>query len=343
MPEIKLQIKGVNYTGWESVQISRSIEALSAGFRLEISDYTPLTIRPADECKVYADNDLILDGYIDTVDISTNSIQNIINISGRDKTGDLIDASAVNDSQEFIDIDFKTLLETIAKPFGINVTLDIAIEKFKKFSLQQESAYEAIERAARLRGVFANSTPDGNLAIYAYGKTRANTKLEAGVNILSYSVNYNFIDRFNKYIVRGQNSGTDTYFGEDAAAPEGIALDKNIKRYRPLIVLAESNIDSAKATERAQWEATVRAARSTEINCTVQGWRQSENGSLWQVNQLINVKIPQHGIDTDLLIKSVEFTKDNNSGTLTQLTLVNKNSYIKQPEVPVEDDLFGVE
>ncbi len=54
-------------------------------------------------------------------------------------------------------------------------------------------------------------------------------------------------------------------------------------RHRPLTVIAEEQIDSAAAVNRAQWEASVRYGRSRRGTYTVLGWF---NGSgLWAPGQ----------------------------------------------------------
>ena len=180
------------------------------------------------------------------------------------------------------------------------------------------------------------STVEGNIAIVRKGSSRAVTELHEGVNVISGSVDFDNTDRFNKYVCKGQTGGTDEFSGVDAASPVAEALDNGVERYRPTIVLAETSVDSGKAQERANWEATTRAAKASEVNLRVQGWRQ-ENGTLWTPNLIVRCRCPFLFVDKDLLIVSVTYIK-NNSGTLCDMKLMRKDAFDPKPVLPKEDD-----
>jgi prophage tail gpP-like protein len=58
------------------------------------------------------------------------------------------------------------------------------------------------------------------------------------------------------------------------------AHDGDVPRYRPRVVLAESQLTQAQMQLRANWMKAYAYGRSTEAQITVQGWRQPD-GSLW--------------------------------------------------------------
>jgi prophage tail gpP-like protein len=93
---------------------------------------------------------------------------------------------------------------------------------------------------------------------------------------------------------------------------------------------------SPEQKKRAQWEATVRAARAVSVQVTVQGWRQG-NGELWPVNALVNVDLPWLRLSGDMLISELTHTLDE-SGTRTQLTLRRPDAFIPQPATPADAD-----
>jgi prophage tail gpP-like protein len=98
-------------------------------------------------------------------------------------------------------------------------------------------------------------------------------------------------------------------------------------------------VDISTARKRAQWEATVRAARAVSVSVTVQGWRQAD-GTLWPVNGLVQVDLPWLRISGEMLITELTYSLDE-SGTQTQMTLRRADAYTPEPEKPAEEDPWG--
>ena len=106
-------------------------------------------------------------------------------------------------------------------------------------------------------------------------------------------------------------------------------------RYRPLIIRCETNLDPAGAKQRAEWEKTVRAARSVVVSVVVQGFRE-DNGLLWMDNSLIDVDIPYLRLQQQLLISKVTYKRDARSGSTTTLELKDPKAF--QPELKKQSD-----
>jgi prophage tail gpP-like protein len=97
-----------------------------------------------------------------------------------------------------------------------------------------------------------------------------------------------------------------------------------------LLVLSDGQTTLSAARTRAIWEKTVRAGRAIAASITVQGWRQTPTGSLWQINQLVDVFAPWLQIEGQMLISAVSFSKSL-QGTLTTLTLSSPDAYRSEP------------
>ena len=338
MPEIQLIIDGTAYMGWQELEVVRAIDAMAGRFKLRLTSIYPLPAPRGKECELFINGKQIISGYVFTVGVQVTKSRHTLTVAGRDKTADLVDADVVMDSQEVHDLALKELVETIIEPFGVTAIFETnPHEKFKKFSFQQESAFEAIERACRMRGVFPSGDEQGNLIIRAYGATRAGTSLVMGENVLEASANFDDTDRFSEYEVYGQQPGTDGVDSEAAAGPSGKAKDLGVTRYRPKIIVAEAAVDSGLAQQRAEWEAAVRAAKAVGISVTVQDWSQTEGGDLWRENQLVKTVLPQHGINGDMLIREITYSLDSDQGTTATLALVRPDAYKKQPDLEAEE------
>lgn len=187
-----------------------------------------------------------------------------------------------------------------------------------------------------MRGVLPISDGQGGLVLTNPGQTRCSTALVQGQNVLAASLSNSIEDRFSEYIVRGSQPSSDYISAEQASAVEARARDEAIKTYRPLIIIAECSVDIATARKRAQWEATVRAARAVSVTVTVQGWRQG-NGDLWPVNALVSVDLPWLRISGEMLITELTYSLDE-SGTRTEMTLRRKDAFLPEPEQSVKND-----
>ncbi|MBI9079198.1 MAG: phage tail protein [Pseudodesulfovibrio sp.] len=336
MPDVKLIIGGLEYSGWKEVSVSRSMDAMAGKFDLSLSDRwqtgaQAIPLYPEQECQLLLDGQPVITGFIDAVMPSFDAGQHGIRVTGRDRTADLVDCSAIHSPGELLGQDLAQIIRVLCKPFGLDLFASIDVGKaFKTFKLQPgETNFEAIDRACRQRGVLPSSDVRGRVILASIGSDRADALIQ-GENILKASANHSTYDRFSEYIVTGQQQGTNDTFGLAASAVRATAKDEGVLRHRPLQIMAETQATPESARERAGWEANVRAAKSSEVSITVQGWRMSD-GRLWQVNAMSRVQSDFLRVDQDLIIKSVNFSLGS-GGTLTSLTLCRKDAFVRKPE-----------
>lgn len=335
--EVSLRVGGTVWNGWKSVTVTRALDAISGSFSLTLADRwqegsVTWPLAPGLAVSVALEGETVLSGYIDETGPSFDKSSHGIGVSGRDAACDLVDCSAVHTPGEWGDIRLERLARILAAPFGLAVRCETATGRpIPTFKLQTgETAYEALERACRMRGVLAVSDGRGGIVLAAIGQERS-AALEQGVNVLSASAKASLKDRFSQYIVNASQQGSDDLSGALASAVRGEASDPAVPRYRPMVVTAEGQASTGAAVRRAHWEASVRAARGTSLEVTVQGWRQSEGGPLWPLNAMAPVRIPYLLTEQDLLISGVEYTISD-SGTLTRLTLTRPDAFQPEPD-----------
>lgn len=338
---VTLKVNCHDYHGWKSVQITRSLQTIASYFQLEYTDRwagqaTPLPLFPGQECTVLVYDIPVITGYIDSINPWFDAASRTMSCAGRDKTADLVDCSAIHNPGEFRNLALDGIVRALVAPFHIDIKIDASVgEPFTVFKLQpSETVFEAIERAARLRGVLLITDGLGNLILTKPGQQRIDTCLVQGKNVLSADCECDFKERYSQYTVKGQQQGFDELLPKQCSQITARATDANVKRYRPLTILSEAQVNAGNAQTRANWEATVRAARSQVVNITVQGWLQNEKTrQLWEVNQRVSVKLPWLGIESELLITQVTFTL-NASGSTTALQLMHPEAFIPQPQIP---------
>ena len=335
----------VAFSGWENMRIQKAIGAIANSFSFTYSDKfksrnDPWPIKPGQRVEINVDDERVITGFIETLDTSFSASDRTISVSGRSLPGDLVDCS-VTPPYEYTNIKLDELAKKLIAPFGLKVFLSVEPGIIEKFAVKPgETIFTALDRAARLQGFFWVSTREGNIRLTRAGRARAFSELKQDVNMLAAGIKFDNSKRFRNYKVIGQSFGTDNFFGSNVSAPEGTAVDNGVSRDRSLTVVAEGNIDSEKATVRAGWEASSRIAEAMNATVSVVGWRQ-ENGILWGINQIVRVKSDFLGLNQDMLISEIEHIKDNSSGTVTNISLVRKDSYESKPDFKKEDDPIG--
>ena len=351
MSDVILLVNGTEYAGWKEIQVERSLDTISGAFSMSVSDQweanaVPWPIKPGDECTVQSDGETLVTGYIDVVNTSFSASDHSITVQGRDKSADMVDSSAANNPDNWEKITIGELAKKLADPFGVKVT-DNSGDKtpFPLAKIQPgETPYEMLERYARQRGLLTIADGKGGIEITKLGKERADTSLVQGVNILSGSGTADHSNRFSEYLVTGQNFGSDFAFGDDAAQLEAKAKDLEIRTVRKLKIIAANATDAAGMKQVAEWESTVRAARSSPLKIKVQGWRQTQGGKIWKPGQLVSVQSRFLRMDEpkDMIINAVSLTKSG-SGTFAELELMRPSAYKQKPEQPKEADMWGSE
>lgn len=328
----ELLVGGAYYGGWKRLAVSRSIEQVAGTFTLEVTDRwagqdTARPIKPGARCELLLGGERVISGYVDTCEPSFEDQGSQLRVEGRDATGDLVDCSAIHKSGQWRGATLDAIARDLLKPFGVGVVVQADVgERFPSFSIQQgESAFECLERAARLRAVLLVSDGGGNLVITRAGSALAPVTLEEGVNILAGRASLSWKDRYSRIVVKGQARATDDYFGDQAAGPSAAGADEAIDRYRPLIVLAEDAGTPATLAMRAQWEASVRAGRGNRGTITVQGWRRPD-GVLWAPNVLVSVTSTTLYLDAPMLVVGCSYRLDE-AGTFTDLTICRREAF----------------
>ncbi len=341
---------GKAFHGWEVLSIKKGMGQIANGF--EISLYNRFSgisrdswpLKPGTNVHFHIGEDSVATGRIDKLDVDYTPKERGYKISGRSKAGDLVDACHEGPF-EYNDMPIIELARELVAPFGIKIVNGLPADQeniVTRLAIKPgETVFEALDRAARGVGAMWISTAEGNILLTRTGRVRAFSSLEQDVNVISAEATYDDSKRHDRYIVKGQNAGTDDFYAGQAAEAEAEATDRGVKRHRPLVLVSESGSDSANAQERANWEAATRLADSLSVQVTVKGWRQS-NGALWDINRIVRFKSAFLGLDRDLLISDVEHQIDGN-GTITKMTLKDKNAFLPEPEKNEKDsdDVFA--
>lgn len=348
MSQMILKIDGQRYTGWKTVEITRGIEQVAGTFSLDCADQWALSgqelpVRPGYTAEVLIDDQPVITGYMDEVGASYDPGDHRISFLGRDRTGDLVDCTAITRSQSW---QGRTLLQVatdLCKPFNITVKADTDVGKaFKTSRLNtHETVFEALSRAARMRGCLLVSDGLGGLLITRAGTTRATRSLQLSRDILAGQATHNHAERFRTYRVLAQSGESDNLAQQTAQQVIAEEKDEEIRACRVTSMDPLDPADKADAKRLAQWTRTNRRARGERATITVRGWL--DGAKPWQPNTLVNITDSWLRLRGDYLIVSVAYSLDDKAGEIARLTVTPKAAYdvLVEPEQDDSDRILG--
>jgi prophage tail gpP-like protein len=342
---MKIIVNNKRYRGWSTASVSNRLDALSDTFSFNAvkKPGIPLPFKGGEDCQVEVDGEIVLTGFIEVVDVDGDSTSHNIELTGRDRTGDILDSKL----SKGIEVTTSTTLKIIIEKALINIGSSIeVIEEFTPTPFKKvddlesgedgETVWNFIESLARKKQVLLSSNSLGNLVITRSSGNEIDASIRHRVgdinglnNVKSYSYSYDSTGRYNVYrISTQQNPNTIINAGdiknEELVHQSVSILDNEIRKGRQLALVAENTGSSLR--DRAIWEQNIRNARGNVYSATVQGYR-NQTGAIWKTNTIVRVHSDYAGIDSRMLINAVEFVLDIEGGRSTVLSFINKNSY----------------
>jgi prophage tail gpP-like protein len=327
--QIRVEVGGETFTAWENVTVRAAFDEACRSFSLKAalelgSAATHASFALGVEFRIFAGDDLLLDGYVDRRKAKLGEDETEIVITGRSRSCDLVDCSAVHDSGEFENMTPLEIGNAIAKGIAARFETDQSLEKVESYSLAQgKTIFTVVEELCREQNKTLTGTAAGNVLITKAGTLRHGGGLYEGGNIIEADSDHNACNRHSKYIVRGQ---TAAGHGAEALEIEAIALDTKVRRFRPLIIVQKESSSKKRAKGRAATRRDRAAGNALGCEVTVQGFR-DQAGALFEPGRLIWTESATLGIAQDMLIESADFSQSSKPGSLTSLGLVDPRAY----------------
>jgi prophage tail gpP-like protein len=245
-----------------------------------------------------------------------------IQLTGRDKTEDLVDCSAP--VRSFSGQTLDQIATQLAAPFGIKVIRrgDIG-GPFRHFAVNPgDSIGDCLDRLARQRGVYAYTEGTGCLIVGDVASSESVGQLVLGENLESINVTEDATERYSIITVVSQHDNGDDWNDEqDVITGSAVARDKTVPRYRPLVIVAETQGEGSTLAERAAWEVRNRRARGLAASATASGWL-NPKGTVWRPGQTVDVVANKMNATGSWLINTVQLTVAD-QGAVAQLSLLS--------------------
>lgn len=380
-----LSVGGLVLSRWTSAQTGRNLRDIAGSFTFEYRDsgrealaFSPdldpmprfPVVLAGQACSVAIDGTIVLVGSIDEVDASWQGSQLSCTITGRDKTGDLVDcAASPNGPVEWRNVTALQIAQTICQPFGIKAYTDVTItEVFPVFGIDaDETAMSAIEKACRQSALLVISDGVGGLLLTRGGSTRAPAPLTRPGNIQGGGRKSNWAQRFSDYYVKGQTNrsvireaqvpafstvtdprdgtsfplettGTQTMTESVTTVMTGRSTDPEVTRYRPTVRMVKTQAGAATVQDQAEWGLRIAKGQAETLNYTVLDYRAGPSNALWLPNSLSNVNDAYAQVSKDMLISGVTYHFDQN-GEYSQLELAGRTAFDRIDE-PADDPRY---
>lgn len=365
MSSVFLEVNGKRYEGFTDINVSRSIENLSGQFSFSttVKENSELVIqndlKVQDEVRVYIDDNLVLTGYIEQLNISYSGSDHSISVSGRDKTGDLIDSSAK--PIKYIQTNFIKLVKAILSDNGysnIKVINNIGtlpilnVGSSSNSSNLEDGDSAKVDTSASVASFLDNyakkiqvlliSDKDGNINVTNEGSELSKGSLISTVdqsNILSANINVSSIDRFRYIEIHSQ--GDNSSFTETAAIQTAVVTDNDIRNPRRKLISVNTASQASTLEKIGKWNVNIRRAKGLRYNCTVQGYYSSDDtDSIWLPNTLVEIRDDRCQINGQFLIQGVTYRRSL-QGSFTDLSIVQRGAFSVEPPIIENNSSFG--
>jgi prophage tail gpP-like protein len=354
--DFTILIDGVELRNVEAARAIRTMDTAADGWTAtlawnpddpELSEVLkPYGYKPA---SVYLGGELIIDGYLYTVEneLSKDGVRK--NLEGWSATADVID-STVSPPYEANKITLEKRAKDLCEPLGIGVVFNSKDpdEPFDRVTVEPtETIFEHLNTLAAQRGLLVSSTPQGQL-LFTKALTldtvdpfapvipldflfsSASIKEGEPTN-LSMLARFDGRERFNTYKAIGDTPGKR----KRAKKITATATDDRVPASRVLTFSADEttggNVQAA-----ADWRRSKQLADALTIPFPVPSWYSHVENKLWKENTPVTIESKSLHIPNGFtfMIRSVEYIYEN-GGTSAILNLVPPNVYtgqqIKEP------------
>jgi prophage tail gpP-like protein len=335
---------GLMLTGWKAVRISRSIEVATSSFELSCSadaNTLKLISKEGAPVKISIGDDVVLSGFIETIEQTLAPRAHLITLSGRGKLADLVDCSCRIDKVN-ANTSLAALCAAIATPYSVNVFVpsngtQAILDKLPVLPRQivsiTETAWEVIERYARYCGMLVFESEEGELTISTAGTELGASGIALGQNVEAIVCTKSTLGTFSTFnaVLSAYSAGADDE-GVTNLPVVTVVAKSSTGRLRPTYFVSEQSATDRRFVEkRVNWMASRSYGRSRRVRVLVDSWRDA-SGSPWIPNTNYPVSAETVGIpeNTILLLAEVTFILDK-LGTHAELVFGPRQGFLPEP------------
>lgn len=333
MNKISLRINNEEFTSFETVTLTRSIEYNSGEATIvsSVNEAKGLPAKAGDFIQILIENIPKLTGYIDEVSGIMDDKRHTVTLTARDTIQDLIDSSVPEEARNIpTPISFESFVTKVIESLNLDIRVINDVTGITDFTESEKiiakvgtKAMDFINSYARKKQVYLIPDGNGNIVIFRPSDETTNAEILNQVgnennNVLSHSFIIKQQERYNKYICRSQSDLASNPFAADYSVDgtniNSEATDDQIRTSRILELISDESMTKDECQKRADEEANLRRTLATEYNCVVQGFISNIN-EIWDIGQTIKLNDDYASMNGIFLIKNVTYTQDNDLGS----------------------------
>lgn len=337
--DVSITVNNQTIAGWQKIRVTRSLERIPNDFEIELTEFFPgqlstITVAPGTPCELKIGGDLVITGYVDRYIIKLEDGSHNITITGRSKSQDLVDCSAIWEGGQISGTSAADVASKLAATYDIIIKVlqgNADMKSIPQFNLMYgETPAEIIDRITKFSALLYYDDTDGNLILSQVGEAAMASGFTEGVNVESSQATFSADQRYANYKVALLSISTAGDRGNSGFLRE-IAEDPGARANRTKIIICEAGGQGQQITQaRGEWERNRRMGRAYQLDVVTDGWRDSD-GTLWTPNRLVPVNMPTSKlVDKNYVIGEVTYILDEN-GTTARLTLMPPDAYSVEP------------
>jgi len=309
---------GVKYSGFSDMRVFQSMQTISDAFSFEASSM-PREIKVGADVEVQIGGVTMVKGKYDYLTKKSSQLDSVI--SGRDKTGVLVDSFPLGSTGEYIGLSPLEIMQSLCDPFGVQVSGAqdaLGGDVIKRFNHSLDTQIgDIIAHLCNRGGFLASSTSEGDLVITnARDAVKSNFSFSEGQNIADSSLSIDLKKRHSSYSIYSQNK-----FGAFNESEKVLSQVSGLSSiYRPFIKISDDQYEIADADREALWRQQFMDGSSVVYTITASDILDLE------VNTLVNVFSDYLGVKGELLVRDITYISRGDSLS-TELTLVSPLTY----------------
>ncbi|UNJ22057.1 baseplate hub protein [Microcystis phage vB_MweS-yong2] len=285
-----------------------------------------VTTLPGNEPNAPTGSNLLLTGHVEKRSPRLGGQERELSISGRSKTGDLVDSSAEHAKGEWRGQKPDAIIRELAARQKVDVESEVnGLKSRDVFRLRPgETIFAAAERLARAGRFTLTDTPEGKLKLAREGRKRHQGEIADGPGwppLADGSAVFDDSKRFGKVKVRAQ--------APDGYAPDRLRVEAEASdeagRQRLRVITPPELTARDDARERARWHRDRAAGEGVTAEVKVVGWRDA-GGTIWTPGWNVFADVPDLGLSQDMTIKQVRL-EQSEDGTFANLSLVDPRAF----------------
>lgn len=332
-------VGGTVYSRALSVSVSRDVRNFLGWFQITSSpsEFNNLPIKSGDKVQIInGQRDILLTGFVESIDIRYSAGDHQIVASGRDITADLVD-STLRVKQYRGPIKFDGFVNRVMSEQGLVFPLIVESDQVGEIGKDEiltgetgQGVMDFLEVYARRAQLVLTSGPTGTVNIIRAGKSTVQQSIinipgNPLTNVVECSMRLNNSYRYSEYSCTSQLSvvaGTVDAETETVINQRGLAEDKGARKGRFFEFEAERSMDSNVLSDRAKLESNLRQARAISYSAKF-----ANIFPEFEINKKVRIDDTICGMRGSFLIASVKHSFDLQSGAVTEIEVTSPNAY----------------